>query len=507
MVVAKINVDKNARGQKLVHYWDKCVGSGRAYLALREDYRKHLIDAVKECGFKHIRFHGIFHDDMMIYHENSQGVPFYNWQYLDGIFDFFMEIGVKPFVEFGFMPSALASGSQTCFYWKANVTPPKDYDKWSGLIHAFALHCKDRYGIKEIESWYWEIWNEPTLRGFWSADMEEYFKLYEYSVKALKRVSPNLKVGGPASHNFRPDPNSPNQWEGLWIKEFLGFCHAKKLPVDFVSAHPYPTDFPLDEVTGNHREISRVHSSLSDDIAWLLDAVKNSPFPFLEIHLTEWNSSPSPRDFNHDHLFAASFIIEHNINNIGKVNSLSYWTFSDVFEEQGAGNTSLHGGFGLINLQGLWKPAFHGYRFLHGLGSEILARGDGYIVTKDDGELQILLWNYVKEEATIPKVSRTLTTCAEHIKDGNAKEFEIKVSGFCGKVKNRIIKTFLSRQTGSILEEWVKMGGPISPTKEELALLKIKMMPQKQQMDFLGETFTEKIVLKGHEVAFIEMTL
>jgi len=267
--------------------------------------------------------------------------------------------------------------------------------------------------------------------------------------------------------------------------------------------YPYPTDFPIDGATGKHKEISRKHSSLSDDINWLLSTVKNSPFPDAKIHLTEWNSSPSPRDFNHDHLFAASFIIEHNLSNIGKVDSLSYWTFSDVFEEQGAGDTAFHGGFGMINLQGLWKPAFHAYRFLHRLGSQVVARGDGYIVTKEDNRMQILLWNYVKDETTIPRASRTLAACNEHIKEGKRREFLIKVSGLSAKMQ--IIKTVLTKQNGSVLDEWIKMGSPASPTKEEIACLEAGMMPETEQTECRSEKFTERVFLNSYEVAFIQI--
>ncbi len=168
-----------------------CVGAGRANEGLRADWQRQLRRARTDCGFRYIRFHGLFGDDMGVYQEDKQGNAIYNWQYVDELFDFLQSIGMKPFLELGFMPSALASGSQTIFWYKANITPPKDYAKWEAFIAAFTRHITARYGAAEVRSWYFEVWNEPNLDGFWMGNpakktfdewapgaRAEYFKLY-----------------------------------------------------------------------------------------------------------------------------------------------------------------------------------------------------------------------------------------------------------------------------------------------------------------------------------------
>src|SRR3984885_9851253 len=137
----------------------ECIGAGRAAEGLRAEWLNQLKMCQDEIGFTYIRFHGLLTDDMGVYSEHN-GQPQHNWQYIDQLYDSLLALNIKPFVELSFMPSALASGSKTIFWWKANVTPPKSYDKWDDLIKALAQHFTDRYGADEVKQWYFEVWNE-----------------------------------------------------------------------------------------------------------------------------------------------------------------------------------------------------------------------------------------------------------------------------------------------------------------------------------------------------------
>ena len=206
-------------------------------------------------------------------------------------------------------------------------------------------------------------------------------------------MDPRLRVGGPATSNFVPDARFDGEkedtscqnstyaaedidqldWRPVWVEQFLEFCAENRLPVDFVSCHPYPTDWALDE-HGEGRRLAREVGATPRDLALLRSIVAASSYPQAEIHLTEWNTSPSPRDFTHDTLHAAAYVVKAIIDSIGSVESLSYWTFTDIFEETGAGDTFFHGGFGMINFQGIVKPMFHIYRFLNLLGDQCIER-------------------------------------------------------------------------------------------------------------------------------------
>ncbi|HYX05217.1 MAG TPA: glycoside hydrolase, partial [Bacteroidales bacterium] len=164
-----ISVDANNVKGPLNQMFNECVGAGRANEGLRADWQQQLSYVKKNCGFRYIRMHGLLTDDMGVFKIGRDGKPEYNYMYIDVLFDFLQSIGMKPFVELGFMPRALASGNQTIFWWQGNVTPPRDYEMWADLIQHLTQHFTDRYGVDEVKTWYFEVWNEPNLSpGFWS---------------------------------------------------------------------------------------------------------------------------------------------------------------------------------------------------------------------------------------------------------------------------------------------------------------------------------------------------
>jgi xylan 1,4-beta-xylosidase len=317
----------------------ECIGAGRANEGLRADWQEQLKYVKKECGFKYIRMHGLLTDDMGVYREDRSGNPQYNFQYIDVLYDFILSIDMKPFVELGFMPNALASGTETIFWWRGNVTPPKDYKKWEELIRQLMLHLTKRYSVDEVKTWYFEVWNEPNLiPGFWTGTMEDYFKLYKHSAIAVKSVNKDYRIGGPATAGAA--------WEG----ELIDFCEKNDLPLDFISTHAYGVKQGfLDEYGQSGTVLDSNPMSLSIDILNSRKEIEVSSMPGLELHYTEWSSSYTPADPIHDSYHEAPYILD-KIKRVGNAaTSMSYWVFTDIFEEPGPRFTPFHGGFGLLN--------------------------------------------------------------------------------------------------------------------------------------------------------------
>ncbi len=495
----KIVVDTRHPGTPIIPLWKKLITAGRAAEGLREDWRQHLRETQREIGFEYIRFHGIFHDDMMIYHEDPQGTPYFNWQYFDRLMDFFREIKLRPILELSFTPSVLRSGESTVFWWKGNITPPKDLDKWSGLVRAMVVHCIDRYGLDEILQWYFEVWNEPNLyKGFWDATQAEYFKLYLATAKTIKAVHPGLRVGGPAS-------SDAGSGEAPWIKDFLAFCARDQAPVDFISTHPYPNSWSFD--SGGQQNMGyRDENSTRHDIAWVRQAIQASPFKQLELHLTEWNSSPSPRDLVHDTAFMAPFIIQNNIYCLGLTDSLGYWTFTDVFEENGAGDTLFHGGFGLINFLGLKKAAYYGYWYLSRLGTEMLASGDDYIITRKGETIQALIWNYCHYTDSFTSGDRGALKPNDRygVFKSAPRSFEIALDGLQGPFKK--VEYLLDREHGSAYDVWLRNGALENPRSEDVEILARQTGPSAniQRVDCLG-SYRQSGDLAPHGVLLVEL--
>jgi xylan 1,4-beta-xylosidase len=368
-----------------------CVGAGRAAEGLRADWQRQLAYVHEQCGFTYLRMHGLLGDDMGVYREDRNGRPEYNWQYVDEVYDFLQRIHMKPFVELGFSPGTLASGSKTIFWWKGNVTKPKDPRKWEDLIRALVTHFKERYGDAEVRSWYFEVWNEPNLDGFFAGTQRDYFELYATTARAIKSVSSAYRVGGPATAGC------------AWVPEFIDYCVRNKVPVDFVSSHDYAVDVGhLDETGGAGTVLSHNPRSIFGNVLRMREQIAASPLPNLELHLTEWSASYTPADPIHDSYHSAAFILDKLKKSGAAASSMSYWVFTDIFEEAGPRFTPFHGGFGLLNYQDVRKPAFFAYQFLNRLGPTELASSDpeSFVTTDATGNLQVLLWDFTVNNPT-----------------------------------------------------------------------------------------------------------
>ncbi|HVY24295.1 MAG TPA: hypothetical protein VG962_13170 [Steroidobacteraceae bacterium] len=365
----------------------ECVGAGRANEGLRADWQEQLATVQKEIGFKYIRMHGIFHDDMGVYKEDKQGNPEFNFQYVDSLYDALLKLKIKPFVELSFMPSALASGSKTIFWWRGNVTPPKDMNKWNALIHAFVAHLLERYGADEVHSWYFEVWNEPDLKdGFFTGTLDDYLELYRNTAETIKAECPQCRVGGPASA-------IPYAFETAFEK----YVVEHNVPADFVATHAYGVTKGFLDADGSAGTVLDPDpNAVSGRMEHSHELIEQSGRPQMELHFTEWSSAYTPTDYMHDQYHQASFILDKIKRASPYVNSMSYWTFTDIFEESGPRFTPFHGGFGLMNLEGIRKPAYFAYKFLAELGRQDVASDDpqSWITRSADGSIQALAWDY-----------------------------------------------------------------------------------------------------------------
>lgn len=486
-----IDISVKSDGEKFEHYWSKCVGAGRANEALRAGWLEQMEKVQQNCGFEYVRFHGLFHDDMFPVFE-VKGKTVYNWQYIDDVFDRLLDMNVRPFVELAFFPKQIAAeNSKTQFWWKANVTPgPEWEEKWFNLIQAFTQHVVDRYGMDEILTWYFEVWNEPNLYPYFlDATKSEYFEMYKQSALAVKSVDKRLKIGGPSTSNFVPDERFAGEvtnervsdavfetedinsleWHGVWIEDFLEYCEQEKLPVDFITTHPYPTDYAFNPETGKGRGLTRHVQSVIDDLNWLKKTVESSAYPDAEIHLTEWNTSPSSRDHMHDMLPGAAYIVKSNLDCIGLTNSLALWTFTDIFEEKGGAASIFHGGFGMINFQGLVKPSYHAYRMLHQLGDVKLYKDEYVFVSRDsgNGQVSVLAFNYPEEYTnSAPAGYKSY----EYLSKGTSKPLKLKMTDLKPGAQFRV--EIMDKDHGNVCHSWEKMGKPEPPTREQIKVLK-----------------------------------
>ena len=450
MKTEKITVDKNAE-VSFNNNVDFCVGTGRLGLALTDEYLKELEFVQDMIGFSYIRGHGLFCGDVSIYHEYEEDGKTkveYNYTYIDRIFDSFLRLNIRPYLELGFMPDDLASGSQTVFYWKGNTTPPKDYKKWTDMVIALLTHLKGRYG-EEVTSWPIEVWNEPNLPGFWyEADMEEYFKLFKETFTAIKAYDQRFKVGGPAICGVK---------DAEWIQAFLDFCKREGICPDVITRHHYTVDFP--ERVG-HYDYSKLQDPEErfENLKSTRDIIDSfQEFRDLPIHLTEFSTSYTPKGVIHDTNINAAYLAQQ-LSRLGDMHeAYSYWTFGDVFEEQGVPTSLFHGGFGLVAAGNIPKPTFwtfYFYKQLKLFGENCVYRDDKAVIVKGSKGYAGVIWN-IDEEDTEKEIALPVPDSAE---------------------QTLVVKT-VDEETTNPLKLWHHIGEPAYPTKEETELIKSAAYP------------------------------
>ncbi|WOH36157.1 hypothetical protein RI844_12335 [Thalassotalea fonticola] len=436
----EINID--GESTKFDRYFQSSIGSCHAYLTLREDFRKHVRTVQQQIGFNSLRCHGIFHDWVGVYKE-VEGKPAYNFQNVNKIYDFFLEQGLRPYVELSFMPSALASDESTIFHYQANISPPKDLTLWSDMITAFVSHLINRYGEEEVRQWYFEVWNEPDLKDlFWSGSQADYFELYRHTVTAIKTIDPSLKVGGPSTS------------KNLWIKEIIDFCEENNLPIDFISTHHYCADAALETDANVFNLEYRGQKAMLSDVLETVRLVRNSTFSKAEIHYSEWNVSPCHEDrYGKDSEFTAAFLLQTLKDLSGVVDSYSFWCLSDIFEETGPGNSPYSGKYGLVNMHGIKKAAFHAYEFLAKLYDNVLpGTGDSNWVTRSkSGNIRVLSWNF-NEPISVD------FNGADYVLDEQDKEESFALTQVSGQYK---IKGYrVDKLVGNSYRSWQAMDSP-----------------------------------------------
>eukprot|EP01123_Difflugia_compressa_P001024 TRINITY_DN11168_c0_g1_i1.p1 TRINITY_DN11168_c0_g1~~TRINITY_DN11168_c0_g1_i1.p1 ORF type:complete len:382 (+),score=46.71 TRINITY_DN11168_c0_g1_i1:15-1160(+) len=378
---------------------------------------------------------------------------------------FFLSIGIRPIVELGFMPKAMASGNKTTFAYQANITPPKNFSDWGTLVEAAALNWKNRYGESEVSKWYFEVWNEPNYPGFWTGTQSDYFELYKASATAIKRVSPSFRVGGPASAGLG------------WISDLITFCKTNNVPLDFISTHSYPGADTDDFLSG----LQYAHTQAS-------------PFPLI---MTEYSAMLMIGGLsNHDNNFGSAFVARTVPRALGLVDVMSYWTFSDVFEESGLSLHPFSNVYGLVNINGIPKPAYRAFQLLHTmsqLGVQVNPSQSGKVfafATLLGTKLQILLSNYdtINNQPSSAMVN-----------------FSVNIEGKSVSSQGTIAR--IDGDNANSFNSWWKMGKPDPLSQQQIDKLIVDSQLVISPLTFNDTTKSFDILLPSWGVALVTLDL
>lgn len=437
-------------------FFDLSVGSDFPGTLIRDDSQAQLKLTTNELGFRYIRFHAIFHDVLgTVRIENGKIV--YNWSKIDQLYDDLLTRQIRPFVELGFTPKALATSQNSVFYWKGNTSHPKPAE-WHDLIVAFILHLEARYGKDEVRTWYFEVWNEPNLSGFWEGgDQKAYFELYDLTAKTIKEIDPALRVGGPSTAG------------AAWVPEFLEHVKQSGAPVDFVTTHTYGVEGGfLDENGVADTKLSASPDAIVGDVRRVREEISASAFPGLPLYFTEWSTSYTPRDSVHDSYISAPYILAKLKASRGLVQGMSYWTYTDLFEEPGPPTAPFQGGFGLLNPEGIRKPAFFAYKYLHALqGNNIVASDSQTMLSTKDGNITAVIWDFEQPDQKVSNRSFYTRPIPSH----PAATLQLQLIHLAPNATYHLEVHRTGYHANDAYTAYLEMGSPKALTAEEVAHL------------------------------------
>lgn len=498
MKTFEFKIDCSAETVPTDYSWQFGIGCDHAFMLHRNDVCSHLKAVHDELGIKSVRFHGIFDDDMLTVQRFSDYAPIagaekiceVNFRQAAHVYDNVLATGMKPFVELSFMPSALASGTKTGLHYKNNITMPADMEKWRQYIKAFISFLIARYGREEVESWKFEVWNEPDLSYvFFDGTQQDYFNLYVATAAAVKEVDKNIQVGGPSTSAC------------LWIEDFVNFCEQNGVACDFISTHHYPGDAFGNTISA----YARLKELVDDTVAKGLDLADGITNIFYHeenfehwtkgglkslderarraagnrlLYISEWNCCSVFGAPVHDEKYAACFIVKTCLDSAHLTDGYMFWCASDIFEEILCMNKPFAGSFGLITIDGIKKPNFWAFKMLKELYKNRLVLPYG----EDDVEVA----------AFTDGAKTQIIVYAQNAKPRLDEEFliKLKVNVAACRAEAAVIDDLHCNPKG----EWIKLGRPSVLTPRQAEVIAQRTALRRESVAFTvsgGVTFIE----------------
>lgn len=498
--------------------WKNLLCIGYAKEGLLASVQRQLRLLQKEIGFSYISFHGLFDDDMLVYSEDADGTARFDFSMTDELIDFLLEIGLRPYLELGFTPTLLAQEEdrkRQPFRRSSQLCLPNNFDKWIQLVQAFVHHVEARYGAREVEKWYFAAMSIHCAvgSGQYAVDrqIKLYCQLYCRQYQAIKQINPNYKVAGPGLYS--------NALKQDYFIDFLKRCKVENCLPDQYTFLCFPYE-PISDQDFFHKltQDGAFPDALSSDEQYVehfwhdFDALRASlGLEAGEVTLLEWNATMWQRDFCNDSCFKAAYLAKNIAENYDVFWGMGYWTANDMQEETAPGGAPFHGGYGLHTVQGIAKSAYNSLYLMNKMGTEVLGRGKGYMITRSGDSIQILCYNYCHYDALFQKhymKDEKAEDCYDRFVEKDDSRFLFEISGLTAG-EYRLRKWQVGREHGSAFDTWINMGEPDYLNPEEIILLKGASVPGYQvwKQEVKGDMLRITTQLTPHEIQLLDIHL
>jgi xylan 1,4-beta-xylosidase len=446
----------NAIPSPLRHTWAPIGNIDQFRWRSRADVQRHLAMARDELGVRYVRAAAMFSPELAVWDYDladwrkpgKSKRP--NWQLIDLSLEALLELGLKPIYTTCFTPVGLTDDPTNCWPDKNATGLPRDLQQWTDFIATGLRHHLERYGRDELRSWYFELWNEPNLKGtFFGGTREEFFQLWDATHRAFKTVDPELRLGGPSTARAE------------WIPEFLDWTEKHGTRPDYLIAHVYNNDSesqPLSPFDGpaSHKVKDSPHFA-SGVIRGTRRELERRGFTG-EVHWNEWGRSWFPYDPLKETALEAAFIAKTMCEVSQDADAFGFWCLSDIYHQVGFQSSEFQANYGMLSLHGLRKPSWFAHVLLQRLGvvRVPVAGGDelvGALATRDGAEARVLVYAYPENHDAAPSSVTVRIPLPPGIPRA-PRLFRV------GAAENNIIAT------------WRALGAPAYPTRAQLDQLR-----------------------------------
>ncbi len=471
------------------HTWEGIVNIDQFRWMVRRDVQEHLVLAQRELGAKHVRAVGMFDDEMRVFCPSPGSFMGYepkdprtNWQTVDYVIDSLLERGLSPMFTTSFIPSAMASGPVTVFTTKGHTSPPKDWAQWETFVRESVAHSVDRYSLEVVRQWYFEVWNEPNLPGwFWGGDRADFMRLWQTTYRAIKSVDASFRVGGPSTARAE------------WIDELLDFAGANDCPPDYLITHVYNNDSAAGEALAPFEGAQADKNSRSPDhaarIIRELRARLNRIGYRGELHWNEWGRSFHGVDHRREQPSEPAFIARLLAEVSQEADAFAYWCLSDIYDQVGYGREAFFGGYGLLSLQGLRKPAYHVFELLGRLGTERLGVS---------GEGSDSFVNAIATTTPAAKRAHVLVYAYDHADTPGRQSIEVAIELPRGATTGTVYR--VDSTENNVLTQWRELGAPAYLSREQT-----RELAAQNSLRAMPTSAVRMVASEGHATAHFTM--
>ena len=512
-------------GEQTTTSWPRILNVGYARDLLMKPIQDQVRRAQSEIGFRYIRFHGLFDSDMHIYYEDADGTPQFCFTYAAMVFDFIQSVGLIPFVELSFLPSAIAREQTKIFDRPSIISGCTDLNKWKKLVQAVIRFLMDRYGTEEVLRWRFETVGKGYAH-IGCMTVEEHEALYETTWYAVKEIHRGLKFGGPGCFAYLiHDPSG--------MPRFLEFVKEHRCIPDFISIQCYPHTASGEDVLFMDYTLSQLAapSVLSRDDDFLLHSlealrglVEGNGVPVSELVIEETNSTLWQRDISGDTCYKAAWLAK-NISETRGSAVFGYWLLTDLLEERADFDTMYHGGYGLLTYDGIPKAGYEAMRLVAMLGDTIEDAGEGWILTsgrelRQNGgagaagsgqavTYRLLSWNYCGYRNLYRYRYQKLKKPEDAysvFEMGKVVQNHFRLRGI-PEGRYRVEEYRITRKSGSSFDAWVELGSPRTTDTDERRYLNCRAEPElRRQVMQAEDGLFLTLTLEPHEIAMLVLT-